>query len=184
LIYFAIVTAVAAVIMLPFTARAIWLFIMHGSMESSMKQIGEALLETLTTIGRIKTDKSKLGVVSHRGEQGTVFCHIVGGTTYEKHLYLDALREILDPVENPRYIVVRRSWFTLIEQRDYHAVPETIGTNKEYAMYFADMWRAYVGPTKLIYSRSLKGRRALLKARQHSLASAFQKRSERRSCWR
>ena len=53
--------------MLPFTARAIWLFIMHGSIESSMKQIGEALLETLTAIGRIKTDQSKLGVVSERG---------------------------------------------------------------------------------------------------------------------
>jgi hypothetical protein len=106
--------------MLLFTARAVWLFIMHGSIESSMKQIGEALLETLTTIGRIKTDKSKLGVLSERGEGGTVFCHITRGTTYEKHLYLDALRETLNPVDNPRYIVVRRSWFTLIEQRDYH----------------------------------------------------------------
>jgi hypothetical protein len=48
LLYFAIVCLIAAVIMLPFTVKAVWLFLKHGSIESSMKQIGEALLHTLT----------------------------------------------------------------------------------------------------------------------------------------
>jgi hypothetical protein len=126
-----------------------------------------------------------LGVVAERTDQpGSVFCHLKGGNTYEKHLYLDPLREVLDPVENPRYLIERRSWFTMLAQRDYHAVPRIVGTRKEYASWFADEWRSYVGPTKLIYTRTVKGRRALLRARQHSLAAAFQRRSERRSCWK
>ena len=74
--------------------------------------------------------------------------------------------------------------FGKLTRRDYHAVPQVIGRKKELAAVFARNWRRHVGPAKLIYTRNLEGRKALLRARAHSMASAFQKRSKRISCWK
>jgi len=46
------------------------------------------------------------------------------------------------------------------------------------------MWKKYVGDADLIYTRNEEGRKILLKARAEALSTAFQKRSERRSCWK
>jgi hypothetical protein len=41
-----------------------------------------------------------------------------------------------------------------------------------------------VGPVQLVFTRTPEGRRYLLRARGHSLAASFQRRSERVSCWK
>ena len=47
-----------------------------------------------------------------------------------KTLFLNSLQQVLDPIENPRYLLHResRGWFAT--RRDYHAVPEEIDVEK------------------------------------------------------
>ena len=175
---------VGAACALPKCLKALWLLIRHGPVASSMKQIGQALLRTLIHTGAIKTEPSKLALEVSKGKESTVSCSLRGATTYENSIYLAALREIVDPVENPRYLLVRLTMFGLIQRTDYHSVPQIIGNRKESAEFFARMWRRYVGTTKLVYARTVEGRRLLLRARSHSLAATSQPRSERLSSWK
>ena len=174
----------AAIVALPMCLKALWLFIRNAPLESNVRQIGEALLKTLIYIKAIKTKESDLRVDAIEVGQGVFSCSLDGGTTYEKSVYLDAFEEIVGPIENPRYILVRKTPLGRLLRRDYHTVPTIIATKKECAEYFAKMWSWRVGSMKLVYTRTEEGRRVLLKARTHSLASAFQKRAERRTCWK
>ncbi|MFQ5833482.1 MAG: DEAD/DEAH box helicase family protein [Candidatus Thorarchaeota archaeon] len=176
---------IAALILLPGLLKALWLLIRNGPVKSSMKQVGTALLKTLCHIGEIRTKYHELRIVVEEQEYGFVYCHIEGGRNREKSVYLEALQEILNPIENPRYLLVRRTWLRRkIARTDYHAVPTVIGTKKMNAECFADMWKKHVGRMDLVYTRTRKGRSILLKARSKSLSSAFRPKSERITRWK
>ena len=181
---FIIACAAAAIVALPMCLKALWLFIRNAPVESNVRQIGEALLKTLLYIKAIRTKESDLKIEATEVGPGVFSCSLEGGTTYEKSVYLDAFEEIVGPIENPRYILVRKTPLGRFLRQDYHTVPAIIATKKEYAEYFAKMWSWRVGSMKLVYTRTEDGRKLLLKARAHSLASAFQKRAERRTCWK
>ncbi len=184
LIYIGIAFVIAAVVALPKCLKTLWLFLWHVPVESSMKQMGEAVLRTMIYRGFIKTDVNKLKVKAEEGKYGTVSCALEGGSSFEKSIYLDAFQEILDSIDNPRYLITRKSWLGRFLRKDYYSVPQIIGAKKEHAEYFAKMWKKYVGDAELIYTRNEEGRKILLKARAEALSTAFQKRSERRSCWK
>ena len=148
-----------------------------------MKQIGKALVKALAHAGLIETDVRKLSVVVKSHQYGVVSCSLKGGTTYEKCLFLDSLQEILGPIGNPRYLMVRKTPLLRWIRKDYHVVPQVLGRNKKFAEYFRKMWAKCVGPTELVYTRSVKGRRILLKARGHAMSASFQRRSERMRSW-
>jgi hypothetical protein len=180
----AIAFAGVALVTLPMCVKALWLFLKHGSVAGSIKQIGKAVLKALINADLIDTNPSIMSVKAEKDHRGFVRCSLVGGTSYEKSLFLDALQEVLGPIDNPRYIMVRKSPLWKFMRKDYHSVPQLIGRKKEYAEYLAKMWAKYVGATSLIYTRTVAGRRLLVKARGASLSTAFQKRSERVKSWK
>jgi hypothetical protein len=201
LILLAVATGAAALAALPKCLKALWLFLRHGSIASSMKQVGKAVLqamvqgEVIGAAGRVPctdlhdTQRSNAAwyapykVVTRPLDHGFVSCSLKGGTTRERSLFLDALQEVLGPIANPRYILVRKALLGRFVRKDYHAVPTTLGKNKDLAEYFRKMWARHVGPAELVYTRTPEGRRFLLKARTHSMAQTFQKRAERLKCW-
>ncbi|HCU34752.1 MAG TPA: hypothetical protein DGT21_04675 [Armatimonadetes bacterium] len=172
-----------AAIAIPGTVKALWLAYRHGPVASSIRQIGRVVLESLSHAGAIKTPLKTLKVNARTFRNGGVHCSLTGGTTYETSAFLDAMQELLDPVENPRYLLLRRD--TLRRGAiDYHAVPTLIGRNGDDARYFAARWRKAVGRCELAYTRNPEGRKTLLKARTEALSAAFVPRSRRVSIWR
>jgi hypothetical protein len=183
LISLAITSAAAAVAALPKCLKALWLCLRHGSIASSMKQIGKAVLKAMVHGELIETSIRQLKVVARPIDYGFVGCSLKGGTTRERSIFLDALQEVLGPIENPRYVLVRKSLLGWLVRRDYHTVPVALGRNKDLAEYFRKMWSRHVGPTELVYTRTPEGRRFLLKARARSMSQAFQRRAERLKSW-
>jgi superfamily II DNA or RNA helicase len=160
-------------------------YLKYRDITKDIQKIGEALLETLIKIGEIHTNLANLKVVSEIDENGAIYCHVEGGTTFERSLFIKSLVEIIEPVENPRYLVIRKSLFlSVISQKDYHSVPENIARRKQYAVYFANKWAALVGSCKLVYTRTIEGRKILLHSRINSLASEFTDKTERVNKWR
>ncbi len=176
---------ICMIILAPTTFKAVYLFIKHGPVQSSLKQIGTAILKTLCHIGEMSTDYIKMRVVVEEGEYGMLFCRMDGGSNREKSMYLQALQEVLNPIENPRYLLIRKSmWWNRFTRKDYHAVPAVIGAKKDYAEFFAEMWAKHVGRMNLVYTRNREGRIELIRARNKSLSATFRPRSERLTRWK
>ncbi len=183
LLVVAVAAALAALAAMPKCLKAVWLFLRHGSVASSMKQIGKVVLKAMAHAELIETNLARLRVVARRLDYGFVSCTLKGGTTRERSIFLEALQEVLGPIENPRYILVRKTPLGWLTRKDYHTVPKTLGRNKEFAEHFRKMWAVHVGPTGLVYTRTPEGRRFLLKARAYSMSQGFQRRAERLRSW-
>jgi superfamily II DNA or RNA helicase len=179
----ALLLGISAILSLPWSLVALWRLIRHGTPERSIKQIGRAVLEALEYEGALDQRAGAFRVHADRNGDGTVFCWLGGGTGKEQAIFLRALREILSPIDNPRYLLARRKIWRVFRE-DYFAVPDIVARKKEVAEMFTQRWKRLVGPVELVYTRTPEGRKVLLRARNHSLAGAFQKSAERVSCWK
>ena len=167
------------------TYKTLRLYLKYRDISKDIQQIGEALLDSLVKAGVVHTDNSKLKVETSVDNWGSVFCHLEGGTTFEKSTFINALQEIVGPIDNPRYVIIRKNRFMLfVKQKDYHSVPEVLGRTKNMAEYFKNQWERLVGACDLIFTRTIDGRKLLLKSRVKSLASQFNDKVEHVNKWR
>lgn len=165
--------------------KAIRMLFKYRDISKDFQRIGEALLMTYSQFGLIQSDLSKLRVDSSINDDGSIFCHLEGGTTFEKSMFIRALHVIAGPVRNPRYVIIRKSkLLNVISQKDYHSVPEELSQKRKHVQYFSQQWQQLVGTCDLVFTHSPEGRKLLLKSRLESLASEFQDKTERINRWK
>jgi superfamily II DNA or RNA helicase len=184
-VFLAVLGAMGMAIFGRLTVKTLRLYFKYRDISKDVQQIGDALLNSLIKAGAINTDYSKLKVETSVDNWGAVFCHLEGGTTFDKSTFINALQEVIAPIDNPKYVIIRKNKFMLfIKQKDYHSVPEIIGRNKNLAEYFKNQWERLVGSCDLVYTRTIEGRKLLLKSRVKSLSAQFDDKVEHVNKWR
>jgi len=178
------VAGAAALVAVPKLAKAGWLWVRNGSLEASLGQVGKAVLVGLRAADMISGYEQEDGsIVATKTASGRIDIVAEGLSRASERAVMQAMTEVLGPVQNPRYMLERRSWLGPFSRSDFHAVPAAIGARKEWAEDFHAAWRSNVGSSKLIFTRTAGGRLALLRARARSFAAGFQRRVDRRSAW-
>lgn len=178
------IAGAAALATLPRAAKSLWLLARNGTLENALASVAETVLSQLAVIGLVQeADRSLASVKVERDAKGGRSVLFEGVPRDVERAAIDALAQVLGPIRNPRYLLVRRSvmmpWAT-----DYHAVPDIFARDKGSATSFAEEWRRRVGPSQLVYARSPEGRGILLKARRASLAAGMHRQVDRFSAWR
>ena len=159
-------------------------YLKTGTIAGVMKQVAIVILETLSGQGLIKTSLRQVGLKVQDDVKGMTYVSCSNLPAEENNLFIQALQEFLDPVENPRYLLIRNSTFLKkIKQTDYFSVPSVIATNKRDVDLFKQLWKRYIGDCEIVYTRNVEGRQVLLKARKHAFSASNKKRSKRLSKW-
>ncbi len=175
---------VAALASVPKLARAARLIWRNGSVEGSLKQVGAVILHALWRAGLASEAEANEGRFDVRtsldGRRDVVLRGVSRSTERQ---VMQAIAEVLGPVQNPRYLLVRHSRLGWRTRTDYHAVPSALAAKKEWAERFAALWTARVGSSRLVFTRNPQGRRLLLRARAKSFAAGIQRSVDRRSAW-
>ena len=162
-------------------ARLVW---RNGTLEGSLRQVGETVLHALARAGLVAEDELAEAQFEVRGSiDGRRDVVVHGVARKSERLVMEAIAELLGPVQNPRYLLVRTSRLGWRRRTDYHAVPAALAAKRRSAELFAAEWRARVGSSRLVYTRNAEGRRVLLRARARSFAAGFQRSVDRRSAW-
>ncbi len=162
-------------------ARLAW---RNGSLEGSLKEAVGAVIASLASADHLSERESENAVIAIRSSvDGRRDIVVTGVARSTERLIMEAIAEVLGPIQNPRYLMVRNSWIGPFARKDYHAVPTALGARKKDAEVFAGEWRQKVGNSQLVFTRSKEGRQVLLKARMRSLAAGFQRSVDRRSAW-
>ncbi len=198
--------AVAGIFFIGWLTRTIfilWRRIRNGPDAESLRRVGETVIGALIHAGlaRKSVPRIKLRIEKENGTDLRI--HAEGGTNYDRSIILDAIEEILGPVENPRYLIREKKKRYLIREDkkrffiredkkrgegnrgvNYHPVPHLIGKKKAFAQKFAQLWRPQVGPADLIYTRNPNGRKELVKARVQTLSATGEGQPERLEIWR
>ncbi|MCB9033178.1 MAG: DEAD/DEAH box helicase family protein [Chitinophagales bacterium] len=184
-VYLSIIGTIGIILFGRLTFKTFRIYVQYRDIAKDLEQISIALLNSLIEAEIIKSDRSTIQVITSLDDDGTVYCHLEGGTTFEKSSFILLLQEIINKIDNPRYIIIRKSKFMLLlKQRDYHAVPEILAKNKKLAEYFKEQWETHVGRCELVFTRTLEGRKFLLQSRLKSLSNQLDENIEQVNKWK
>ena len=158
-------------------------YLRTGTVEGVLKQIAIALLETMSSQGIIKSSVKNVGL--HVTEDnGMFFVSCCNLPTEENNMFIQSLQELLDPVGNPRYLLVKHNKsLGKTKQTDYFSVPAVLSARRKSVDMFKKLWEKYIGECEVVYTRNLDGRKMLLKARKDAFSAWKREKSKRLSKW-
>ena len=162
-----------AVITVCFVTLLLWIgvkVLKHRSPLKRLQQIGQGVLTALVRSGQI-TSSCRVDADNLQG----IFYGIclTGGTAREKNVFACCMEELLQPVDNQRYLLhSKKGSFALA---NYYCVPSLFAKTKEAATLFQKALEPHIGKYNLIYTRSIQGRAILLKARTKAFANRNQR---------
>ncbi|MBL3549556.1 DEAD/DEAH box helicase family protein [Chryseobacterium sp. KMC2] len=136
------------------------------------KQIGslaEIVLHGLVREKVIRTSLEEMRIVSSSDKAKNAFCYLEGGSQYENSQFILTLQELISPIDNPRYLLKQQRIFFFLKKDQYYPIPEIFAKNKRNAELFKNDWNKMIGASDLIFTRTIDGRKILLKLRFQSL---------------
>nr|WP_321229476.1 DEAD/DEAH box helicase family protein [uncultured Psychroserpens sp.] len=165
--------------------KALKLYLRHGYLYKKIGKMGLAILDTLNELGYLTSTRNAITVNSHLVGKGDVVCNLDGANAFENSLFSKALTQLLEPIDSPRYLIIKTSAFRKrLDIENFYAIPEIFGDKKEKALVFQKHWSHYLGRNKLIYTRSIEGRKLLLKARLFHVYNAFKEVTKEVMVWK
>lgn len=165
--------------------KNIKLYLQYRDITKDFDKIAVALFKTLQHFNLLSAELRESNILTTVDKSGNISCSLLSATTYDKAIFLDSLENILNPIDNPRYFIERKSeLMKLFKQIDYHSVPEIIDQHKKKAEYFHEQWLQIVGEAELHYTRSYYGRKKLIKAKIKSLSFQLKQPIEHIKKWK
>ena len=164
---------------------AIKRYLQYGFIHKKTKRMGKVVLQTLYDLGYINSQMETIAIETKLALEGNVYCTITGVNQYESTLFINALEEIVQPIENPRYLIIIKNYFRRkLDIQNFYAVPTLFGAHKKNSLLFLQNWKKELGHSKLFYTRHIVGRKLLLKARIYHSSNAFEKVTKNMVIWK
>ena len=143
--------------------------IANANPTSQIKSFAKCILKTLKDIDIIESACS----LKVKSDPNGMFINVslVNATIHEQNIFNKAIAEFLSPIDNPRYIVIKRGLISKYNYKYSFACPTIIGKNKETADLFNRYLSKIIGKYDLVYTRHENGRKFILKCRTKSYIS-------------
>ncbi len=130
--------------------------------ERSVRTFAEVVLSVLKATGDIKSDRPNIYIVDNKSS-GSVACTLENVTAHESKIFSTAISELLSPIDNPRYVIIKNSNYI-----NSFACPSIIGNKKENAELFNIYLNKKVKGFNVVYTRNENGRKILLNCKKFS----------------
>lgn len=161
-----LLAVISSIVMIFLIMNVIKKLIASATPTRQIKSFAKCILKTLKDIDVIESE-CKLKVKSD--EKGMfINVSLMNATIYEQNIFTKAISEFLNPIDNPRYIVIKRGLFSKYNYRYSFACPSIIGKNKDNAKIFNNYLSKIIGKYSLVYTRYEAGRKLILKCRKKS----------------
>ena len=149
----------------------------HYSPARSIKTLAVAVLKTLKEMELIESRKARVQILPTDG-QGSIVCTLRNATEHEKNVFASAVAELLSPIVNPRYVIVKKNRFfkySFLKHDESFACPSVISNKKENVARLAKYLALTTGNFEPIYTRSEEGREMLLRCRKKAYVNRNEK---------
>ena len=136
----------------------------HLNPVRSVRTFAECILkamqkEKLVAEGaRVKAEADPQGIL--------IQVELLNASVHDQNVFHGAIKELLSPIENPRYLLIPRGAFGRLRYRHALACPEILGRKNEYAECIAKELKRSMGKIETVYTRSEEGRKLILKCRK------------------
>ncbi|TVZ16303.1 DEAD/DEAH box helicase family protein [Maribacter sp. MAR_2009_72] len=169
----------------PKTFKALKLYFLFGNQYKKTKKIGKALLAYLLDDKTTYFESKNAIIHAEQHIKGAFSIYLKNASQHDSNVFVSLLEEIIAPIDNPRYLLVNSNWLKRkLKIRSYYVVPMDIGKNKKEALVFQKYWNSYVDRSKIKFTRTLEGRKELLKARFSHLKYQFEEVAKKSITWK
>jgi len=169
----------------PKTFKALKLYFLFGNQYKKTKKIATALLAYLLDDKTSYFESKNAIIHAEQHIKGTFSIYLKNTSQHDSNVFISLLEEIIAPVDNPRYLLVYSNWFKRkLKIRNYYVVPKEVGKNKKEALLFQKYWNTYVDRSNILFTRTLDGRKALLKARFSHLKYQLEEVAKKSITWK
>ncbi|WP_075341316.1 DEAD/DEAH box helicase family protein [Tenacibaculum agarivorans] len=159
-------------------------YLKYGIIDKKIYNRALVILHTLYDLKMITTPKNKVQIKTSIKEDGNISCTADGLNRLECKLFIDALNEVLLPVNNPKYLICESTWISKkLKKEHFFTVPDIFGINKKSASVFKKYWEKHIKKSDLIYTRNIKGRKYLLKAKLQAAKKINTKTTKKHVIW-
>ena len=154
--------------------------ILHITPTRSFITVGKAVADSLRECGliapgaNVEVEKNYI----YQDEVGFVLM-LRNASMHDKNIFNTAITELLSPIENPRYLIVKKNLFGEPVYRYSFACPTILGRKKEHVEVLAKNLNASLGKTEAVYAHSSEGRMLILKCRRKSYISRNERQQPR-----
>jgi superfamily II DNA or RNA helicase len=162
-------------------------YLVYNLQDKRIHKIAKAVLVTLIDLELLSTHKNKLKLKTKLKGKGAIGITIFGANRLESKTFINTLNEVLQPIDNPRYLIRERkkSWFFYkIKHSSYSTVPDLFAINKTTATTFLNNWNEKVGYATIVYTRTPNGRKQLLRARLQTIRKRNEQLIKKKVIWR
>lgn len=133
-----------------------------------LESVGKGILDALKEKGALEEKAS--GVNVENDGANSYFISLEGGSSRDKQVFSDCVKEFYSSVENQRYLLADSK--KRKEQGSYYCVPELFSKKKEDAILFASHVKEFIGEGyEPFYTRTEEGRKVLMEGRMYALAN-------------
>ncbi|MGM9681844.1 MAG: DEAD/DEAH box helicase family protein [Eubacteriales bacterium] len=160
-----ILAAVGLALTVPLTCL-VKRIVLHFNPARSIKTLGIAVYQTLRECGMI-ADSARVEVRQNQ-DLDTVSLYLRGASVHDQNIFNTAMREMLSPIENPRYILIRKKLFHRYDYNESFACPSCIGRKKESVALLAEKLKKTTGNFIPVCAHREDGRKLILKCRRKS----------------
>ena len=120
-----------------------------------------SLLKVMCDAEAIQTPFKTIKIDCVISNDYTPFITLTNCSNFDRKLFVDTLGELFSPAVDQRYIIKKED--------KYIVVPDIIGTNKKYVTLFAKLLSREYGYLDVIFTRSIEGRKELLRAKYNPM---------------
>ena len=150
--------------------------IKNSSPNKSLKLIGKAILKSLKELDIIQ-DSSQ--ILIEEDEYGSYLnMSLKNATSHEQNIFNKAISELLSPMENPKYFIIKKR-FGVFYDYDYSLSCPSIFNSSSIEILKKHLNNAF-NDLEIVYTYSYEGRKKMLKARKKSFVYRNQKLIDKR----
>jgi superfamily II DNA or RNA helicase len=135
----------------------------HRNIDSSFNQIALSVLVSMRELN-LFDDPVWVSVMAETDDFGNLKCLISNCSEYSQKLFYTALSEIIKPVENPQYLICKKSGIISKRSR-FYSVPSIFSKNSKTAAIFFANWEKRMGKSQFVNTRREAGKKVLVSAR-------------------
>lgn len=134
----------------------------HRNAKVSIQSLSNALLQALIETKQIDS----LCEIEYQTFDNSHIEIIIHGSLRTQSIVQNALSEFFTPMDNPRYLYIKKELFKKQSSYLSFICPTILGQKKEYALVFQKHLKKVIGNTNLIYTRNANGIKALIQCYQ------------------
>ncbi|NLL63274.1 MAG: DEAD/DEAH box helicase family protein [Ruminococcaceae bacterium] len=131
------------------------------SPEKCIFAVSKCIFMSMRKLGFIETKDAHIKIQSNDNK---VSCVLLDASAREKEIFAKAMTELLSPIDNPRYLIVKSNTGLFRKKFDYtqsYACPSILATNKDTTSILKGYLARYIDEYELIYTKSESGKKVL-----------------------